>query len=386
MSLGDSLASQPEVSAPPAEPMKAAHVTPALGVPAPPPSPLPDRAARPVPARLVDGEGHPNTGAFRGVIGDLNTADLRDPFRAGPARWLREKRWNQINLVSPDVAAGIAVLDLKYLASAFCYVLDRRTNRLHEFARLAPFGLGLTFTGDPRRGAVRFSSRGIRIELDHDVPSGVRRLELTSRTYRGAIDLSLRIADDGRATTPINSVQGLPPYGLIYSHRSGPLRASGQVMVDGRSCALAEGDSYAMFHWLWALHPRDARWTWVSGAGRSADGRRVVGFNLTRGSDGLGEPENFLWFDGEPVPVGRVSFAMDLARKDGEWAVRSEDGRVRLTLRPDVVRQGQRDAIWAKVYFRQPIGRFSGTLVDARGNTVEVRDLAGFASDQTAHW
>ena len=220
--------------------------------------------------------------------------------------------------MSPDIAAGIAVLDLKYLASAFCYVLDRRTNRLHEFARLAPFGLGLRFTGDPQRGAVRFRSRGIRIDLDHDVAAGERRLKLTSRTYRGAID------------------------GMTY--------------------------------------PRPIA------AGRSADGQRVIGFNLTRGSDGLGEPENFLWFDGEPVAVGRVSFAMDLARKDGEWAVRSEDGRVRLTLRPDVVRQGQRDAIWAKVYFRQPIGRFSGTLVDPHGKTVEVRDLAGFASDQTAHW
>ncbi|MBK7973694.1 MAG: DUF2804 domain-containing protein [Deltaproteobacteria bacterium] len=366
--------------------MKATNLTPEFGVPTGTPEALPDRAARPVPERLVDTEGHPNTGAFRGVIRDLNTRDLRDPFRTGPAQWLREKRWNQINLVSPDIAAGIAVLDLKYLASAFCYVLDRRTNRLHEFARLAPFGLGLRFTGDPQRGAVRFRSRGIRIDLDHDVAAGERRLKLTSRTYRGAIDLSLRIADDGRGTTPINSVQGLPPYGLIYSHRSGPLGVSGQVMVDGRSRTLTQGDSYAMFHWLWALHPRDARWTWVSGAGRSADGQRVIGFNLTRGSDGLGEPENFLWFDGEPVAVGRVSFAMDLARKDGEWAVRSEDGRVRLTLRPDVVRQGQRDAIWAKVYFRQPIGRFSGTLVDPHGKTVEVRDLAGFASDQTAHW
>lgn len=366
--------------------MKATNLTPAFGVPAATPETVPDRAARPVPARLVDGEGHPNTGAFRGVIRDLNTRDLRGPFRAGPAQWLREKRWNQINVVSPDVAVGIAVLDLKYLASAFCYVLDRRTNRLHEFARLAPFGLGVHFSGDSQRGVVRFRSRGIRIELEHDVPGGAHRLKLSSRTYRGAIDLSLRITDDGRTTMPINSVQGLPPYGLIYSHRSGPLGASGQVMVDGRSRAVTAGESYAMVNWLWALHPRDARWTWVSGAGRSADGKRVVGFNLTRGSDGLGEPENFLWFDGEPVPVGRVGFVMDLARKDGEWAVRSEDGRVRLSLRPDVVRLGQRDAIWAKVYFRQPIGRFSGTLVDQRGNPVEVRDLAGFAADQTVRW
>jgi hypothetical protein len=366
--------------------MNATNLTPAIGVPVVPSVTAPDRAARPVPARLVDAEGHPNTGAFRGVIGDLNTRDLRAPYRSGPAQWLREKRWNQFNLISPDIAAGIAVLDLKYLASAFCYVLDRRTNRLHEFVRLAPFGLGLGFSGNASQGSVRFRSRGVRVHFEHDCAAGVRRLTLSSRTYRGAIDLSLKILDDGKSSGPINSVQGLPPYGLIYSHRSGPLAASGQVLVDGTSRSVPEGQSFAMFNWLWALHPRDARWTWVSGAGRSADGQRVVGFNLTRGSDGLGEPENFLWFDGEAVPVGRVSFVMDLARKDGEWAVRSEDGRVRLTLRPDVVRQGQRDAIWAKVYFRQPIGRFSGTLVDAAGRTVEVRDLAGFASDQTAHW
>ncbi len=366
--------------------MSVPQPTPISSLPNEPPPSVPDRAMRPVPAQLVDAEGHPNTGAFRGVIRELNTQDLRGPFRAGPWQWLREKRWNQLHVVSPDVAASVSILDLKYLASAFCYVLDRRTNRLHEFARLAPFGLGLTFRGNPLTGLVRFRSRGVRVEFEHDCARGMRKLSLTSRTYRGAIDLSFKIADDGRATIPINSVQGLPPYGLVYSHRSGPLPASGQALVDGRSCSVRDGQSFALFNWQWALHPRDARWTWMSGAGRAADGQQVVAFNLTRANDGLGEPENFLWFDGQPVPVGRVSFAMDLARKDGEWAVRSEDGRVRLTFRPDVVRMGQRDAIWAKVYYRQPIGRFSGTLVDASGRTIEVRDLPGFATDQTVHW
>jgi hypothetical protein len=378
--------------------MTATKLTPAMGAPLAPerapdangverrvPAPL-DRASRPVPERLVDGEGHPNLGAFRGAIRELNTRDLRAPFRRFAHPAFLQKRWNQFMVVSPRFSAGLGILDLGYVATCFCYVHDRDTNRLHEFMRMAPFGIGLTFRGTPLDGRVRFRMPRVRVRADHDCARGERRVELFSRGYRGALDLTLRIADDGHFPVPISSVQGLPPYGLVYSHRTGPLPVNGVAMIDGKSIPLVAGESFALFNWLWAIHPRDARWTWASGAGRSADGSRVVGFNLTRGSDGLGEPENFLWFDGEASPVGRVTIAMDLARKDGEWAVRSEDGRVRLTFAPDVVRMGKRDAVWSKVYFRQPIGRFSGTIVDADGGTVEIRDLAGFAGDHAVHW
>ncbi len=378
--------------------MSASNLTPALGVPvmperAPEPSngahvgsPWADRASRPVPERLVDAEGRPNLGAFRGAIRDLNARDLRAPFRRGAAGPFLQKRWNQFTVVSPQLSAAIGLLDLGYVATAFCYVHDRATNQLHETMRIAPFGLGFDLRGNALEGAVRFRQLGIRVKVEHDCARGERRVALYSRGHRGALDLSFRLADDGRATEPISSVQGLPPYGLVYSHRSGPLAVTGQALIDGRARQLEPRQSFATFHWLWGIHPRDAQWTWASGAGRSADGARVIGFNLTRGSDGLGEPENFLWFDGRSSPVGRVNFAKDLARKDGEWAVRSEDGRVRLTMVPDVVRMGQRDAVWSKVYFRQPIGRFFGTLVDPDGRSVEVRDLPGFAGEHTVHW
>ncbi|MCS0002813.1 DUF2804 domain-containing protein, partial [Vibrio alginolyticus] len=61
------------------------------------------------------------------------------------SKWRRYRDYKQfqfVNLVTPDYVIGVAIADIRYLASGFCYLFDIKKNKLIEQQWLKPFNIG----------------------------------------------------------------------------------------------------------------------------------------------------------------------------------------------------------------------------------------------------
>ncbi|MEZ5155855.1 MAG: DUF2804 family protein [Solirubrobacterales bacterium] len=122
-------------------------------------------------------------------------------------------------------------------------------------------------------------------------------------------------------------------------------------------------------------HPRRTIWNWSAGVGTSADGRQVA-WNLVEGvNDPATGSERSIWVDGdeavrEPGPV----------RFDGLEAVDFGDGS-RLAFAADAERRAEENRLVVKYSYRQPFGRFSGSLPG-----VELAEGIGVMEHQDALW
>lgn len=122
-------------------------------------------------------------------------------------------------------------------------------------------------------------------------------------------------------------------------------------------------------------HPRHTVWDWSAGVGTSVDGRRVA-WNLVQGvNDPDAGSERAIWIDGddEPLEPGRVSF-------EGLDAVEFANGS-RLTFQADAERRADENRLVVRYSYRQPFGRFSGSL-----DGIQLAEGIGVMEHQDARW
>lgn len=191
--------------------------------------------------------------------------------------------------------------------------------------------------GGELRERTTFGSGGVAIagSTVHVTAPGVR------------IDLVLDESAGVEVASPVND-RGA----YIWTRKQACVPVSGTVAIDAVDHAI-EGD-VGFVDDSAGYHGRHTVWNWSAGLGTTVDGRRV-GWNLVTGlHDDPVASERTLWIDGEPRPVGPVTFAGDLSEIAGDGADLHFDEWSS--------REHSTNALVMRSSYRQPFGTFSGTL------------------------
>lgn len=234
------------------------------------------------------------------------------------------KRWRYVAAFSDELMLCAAVAYVGPARSSWWAVWDRRSGALHERTRIAP---GPALVRFDHGGRVRVRDRG-----------GL------------AIDL---VVDEG------GGVESLNRHGAqhVWTRKQAARPVSGRVRLgDGREIAL--DGARAIVDDTAGYHARHTEWWWSAGIGETADGA-PVGWNLVAGvNDGPHGSERSVWIAGIASEVEPVLFAGDLS--DVSFA-----GGEQLRFEAEAVRARHDRLIVVESRYRQPFGRFSGTMPGA---------------------
>ena len=99
-------------------------------------------------------------GRYAGPIADARIGPM------GRLGRFRLKEWHYTALTTERWFVAFAVVQLGYLANAFCYVVDRRNpSRRREWSALSPLGRALSFAESSTRGTTTWRAGRNRIVL-----------------------------------------------------------------------------------------------------------------------------------------------------------------------------------------------------------------------------
>lgn len=338
----------------------------------------------PAPPTLVDARGAPREGAYRGPIPGASLDEAVVPglgVLARPEngrarlRSVRLKTWRFVGIFRDDFTVVAAVADASYLGLAWAYVVEGESKVEQSWKSPAAIG---THVG-PVDGTSAALAPGKLIAL-----AATRKGGLTVSLDVPGIRAELDIEGD---TVPLTVVSDLAAGNGLHGvtvKQAGNL-ARGTVSIDGRTYTLE--DARATIDWTQGFFPRRTAWWWASAAGVASDGR-PIGFNLARGVHDTSQDrwsENALWVAGEPSALPRVRFAEGTGAR-GAWTIHSEDGSVDLVFEPQGERGEDVNLLVLSSKYRQPFGRFSGKLRDARGREVVLENVPGVAERHEAVW
>jgi hypothetical protein len=305
------------------------------------PRPLP-----PPPARLVEG-GAPVEGTWAGPLRDAGFDGLAGEYARGfLERRLVEKRWQALFLATPQVMISLAIVDAGYLSSGILSVFDRGARRVLIDSNPVLPPLLAWVAGEPNDG-MRAVLTGPRIGARIERSGG--RILATARWGGVALDLTL---DARRAPPPLTAACRLGPGRFNFTQKLVGLAAEGEIRVgNARFAARGEPAGLDFTHGYLA---RETSWRWA--------------------------------FDGAPCSVGPVRFAFEPSAPLAPWRIRSDDGSLDLTFQPEGYRSQSVDLKVVVSKYVQPFGVFSGHLITASGERLELDALPGVTEDHTARW
>ncbi|ROS01599.1 uncharacterized protein DUF2804 [Sinobacterium caligoides] len=334
------------------------------------------------PDSLIDSSGNPLFGFFDAPIANLGIdrfayTDAMDKPAGAISKYFHYKQFQFVCINTGDFLIGLAVADIRYIGTAFCYLYDLSNNQLVEQSWLRPMGIGYQMTPSPRQGSAHIGTSGSSIHFDID--DGQWRVIIDTANIQA--DLSL-LQPCGSLPLAMCSPTGYS--GWTYTQKHNALKVSGTLKVNHHAipleCALASYDFSAGYM------RRETSWRWASVNASTQDG--LLGLNLAAGVNETGCCENAFWLDGERhyLPPVRFDFPRHSSRSDNSWHIYSDNGQVDLHFTPLNNRSEKLNLLLLKNNFRQFIGYFNGTIRSPDKRELKLNETLGITEDHFSRW
>ncbi|MCL1138378.1 DUF2804 domain-containing protein [Shewanella pneumatophori] len=336
------------------------------------------------PLSLIDDAGCPVYGHFDGPVTQLGIEQFKyfnemDNPASKWAKYFDYKQFQFVSIVTPHYVIGVALADIRYVGSAFCYLYDIKQNQLIESNWLKPFGLGYQSAESPMQGIGKISSG--KGSIAFVINEGAWQLKLDTLGIEA--DLSLQ---PQALSLPMAMCNPTGYNGWTYTQKHNGLALKGSLVINHEPQPLQRAT--AGYDFSAGYMRRDTSWRWASINCISEQG--TIGLNLAAGVNETGCHENVFWHNGERHLLGAVHFQFTRPRgKDsstGQWRIYSDNGQVELSFMPKNCRQEKLNLGVLKSNFRQYIGYFDGYIIDSFGEEHRLNRVLGLTEDHFARW
>jgi hypothetical protein len=297
----------------------------------------------------------------------------------------RIKRWDYYAVFTPRRFFSATIADLGYAGNLFVYTLDFQTGDLHEEGVVVPLGKGIELPRNSDTGDSHFEDKNLKLHFN--LLPGRRHLSVAwdafheGRGIRAEIDLAAESEFESMTITiPIGEKR------FYYNRKINCLPASGSIQYGDWTETLDPGTCLGSLDWGRGVWEYQSYWNWASASGFLADGRRI-GLNLGCGFGDLSKAgENALILDNRIHKLEQVKFDYISGDYMKPWKFTDAEKRLDLVFTPfkDRLATTKLGIIDSQVH--QMFGRYNGTAISDEGETLQIKDLIGFAEEHHARW
>ena len=335
---------------------------------------------------LVNGGGQLNPDAVgwarrslvdtSGIDGAFGVAGL------GGRGWLRNKRWEYWNVITPTHIIAMTVSSIDYAAVNEIWVFDRNTGKeigkavtsLPSHSELPP-NLGA--------GTAQARTQGLLLSIDMDGDK-TRLRGVLSEGHHEEVAFDMRVVrpkghDLLAVVVPWNQNR------FQYTVKDIALPVTGWVRVEGERFDVPEG-SWAVLDHGRGRWPYDVKWNW--GAGSGISNGHTIGLQVGgQWTDGSGVTENGMIIDGRLYKISEyLKWDYDAEDDVKPWHVTG--GGLDATLQPFYVKRSETNLGILAGKTAQAFGYWSGTFTDSglEGGKISFEGLPGWAEDVHNRW
>ncbi|MGR5237986.1 DUF2804 domain-containing protein [Vibrio alfacsensis] len=292
------------------------------------------------------------------------------------SRWRKYfdyKQFQFVSIVTPEYVIGVAIADIRYLASGFCYLFDIKNNELTEQQWLKPFNLGYSTQASSWSSRAHIANSAIQFSIEQ----GCWHVQLVSDSINADVRLT-----PAPHSEPLMLSTPTAYTGWTYTQKHNALSVNGNLFVNGEEQDLTQVT--AGYDFSAGYMRRETSWRWAS-INHCSESKKF-GLNLAAGVNETGFCENVIWVDDERHLMPPVQFQFSRINQDEEWRITSQDQRVNLVFSPLNQRSEKKNFWFLKSNFRQFVGYFSGYLIDGNGTKHELNEVMGLTEDHYAKW
>jgi hypothetical protein len=297
----------------------------------------------------------------------------------------RIKRWDYYAVFSPRRFFSATIADLGYAGNLFVYTMDFATGALHEEGLVIPFGNGIILPRNSDSGDSHFADK--RLKLDFSLHPGCRHLSVSWPNFDGGrgiqAEIDLAVAPEYESmniTIPIGAKR------FYFNQKINCMPASGAIHYGDLTESLDPSTCLGSLDWGRGVWEYRSFWNWASASGFLPDGR-TIGLNLGCGFGDLSRAgENAIILDHRIHKLEQVKFDYVSGDYMRPWKFTDAQGRLNVVFTPFKDRLAQTNLGIISSQVHQMFGRYNGAFLTDEGETIQIKDLIGFAEEHHARW
>lgn len=302
-----------------------------------------------------------------------------------PLQHFRIKRWDYYAVFTPRRFFSATIADLGYAGNLFVYTLDFETGELHEEGLVALLGKGVDLPRNSHTGDSCFEDQ--RLKLAFSLHPERRHLSVSWPTFHAGRGIQAEIyLTEKPEYESMNIVIPIGEKRFYYNRKINCMPAAGMIHYGDQAETLDPGICLGSLDWGRGVWEYSSFWNWASASGFLSDGRRI-GLNLGCGFGDLSKAgENAVILDNRIHKLEQVKFDYVSGDYMQPWKFTDTEGRLALVFTPfkDRLAETNLGVIHSQVH--QMFGRYNGTAITDEGETIEIKDLIGFAEEHHARW
>jgi hypothetical protein len=297
----------------------------------------------------------------------------------------KEKRWCYMGIIHPDIIFGCAVVHLGYISSAFAFGFDRQEGKMMNHSLVFPPLGQVRYDRNPETGICSYKSLRGSLILTHDKKHDKKSIDVSFYLPAKSLKADIEIIEPDGGISPMHFLMPMANNASAFTTKIAGLNARGKIIVNNKKFDLAPENTFAVFDWTNGFYPRQTVWNWACCAGLAADGTRI-GFNFSSGVYENGLLENTVWINGTPLKQGGILFTYDAKNPEQPWQIKSKDGLIHLTFKPEGIRRANDNLGVIKSKFIQPCGSFEGSIKTKDNLDFHLLCVGGVVEEHFAKW
>ena len=297
----------------------------------------------------------------------------------------RIKRWDYYAVFSPKRFFSATIADLGYAGNLFVYTMDLATGDLHEEGLVIPFGKGVELPRNSTAGDSHFKNEKLR--LDFHLEPGSRSIYVDWPAFHEGRGISAELT----LTCPeeYESMNIVIPIGrrrFYFNRKINCLPARGKVKYGELMDTLDPVSCLGSLDWGRGVWEYRSFWNWASSSGFLPDGRSV-GLNLGCGFGDLSQAgENALIIGNRIHKLVDVRFDYTPGDYMKPWKFTDAENRIDLVFTPFKERIATTNLGIITSEVHQMFGCYNGKIISDDGDTIQIKNLVGFAEEHNAKW
>lgn len=296
----------------------------------------------------------------------------------------RFHKFNFVLLTTDTHVFGIGIVGLSYISNIFIFSYSFQDKEFFETDRKIPFEKNLKYPIDPENFIISYKTKNDSLIIEKNK---INSELIIKANFKNFIDIDSKFFYGAKTNNPLRICA---PNGVncwTFTEKCTGIEPTYlKIKIKDKIIQPDISKTTLLYDWSCGYMKRLTNWHWAAFSAVDPNLKMTLGGNFASFINETYITENAFWVDHQMNKLNQVIFRFEDNDPNKNWHISSDDNKIKITFVPIKSRIQKLNAGFLKIYFRQYLGIFSGTLNTDSKKEIQFENAWGVTEIQRALW
>jgi hypothetical protein len=287
-------------------------------------------------------------------------------------------------IITDSHLIGIGIIGLTYISNIFVFSYSIQNKEYFEIDKKVPFELNLKYPINPDNYIISYKNKNDFVSIEKNKDNSQLKININ---FKNEFEIDGQFFYGSKTNNPLRICA---PNGIncwTFTEKCSCIEPTLlKIKIKDKNVQPDLSKTTLLYDWSCGYMKRLTNWHWAAFSAVDPNLKMTLGGNFASFINETYITENAYWIDHEMFKLNKVIFNFANNNPENLWTINSDDNKVLLKFNPLKKRVQKLNLGFLKIYFRQYLGIFSGTLHADNKKEIHFENAWGVTEIQRALW